>query len=91
MVLPYKHQHLILNPPKEIIINVIAVVLEITNTKKELVRFLHTTCFYPIRSTWISVIKNRNYAIFLELTAELVSKYLLIEVPTILGYLHKYK
>ena len=71
--------------------NAVSVVLETTQTKKELVRFLHATCFYPVKSIWIKVISNGNFATFPGLTKELVSKYLLLEVPTILGHLHKHK
>jgi len=73
------------------ITNAASKVLQTINTKEELIRFLYTTYFYPVYSTWIKAIKNRNYVIFPGLTAELVSKYLPIEMPTILGYLHKQK
>ena len=33
--------------------NIATAVLEATNTKQELVRFHHSTCFYPVKSTWI--------------------------------------
>ena len=59
-----------LPPIKEVAVKV----LEDTNTKRELVRFLHTTCFYPVKSTWIKAIENGNYERFPELTAELVQK-----------------
>ena len=65
--------------------------LETTHTKKELVRFLHAVYFFPVISTWIKAILNGNFATFPGLTAELVSKYLPKEEPTILGYQHKLK
>ena len=71
--------------------NAASAVLETTHTKKELVRFLHDVCFFPVISTWIKAIINGNFATFPGLTAELVSKYLPKEEPTILGHQHKLK
>ena len=71
--------------------NITAAVIEATNTKKELVCFLYSTCYYPIKSKWIKATQNSNFATFPVLTAELVNKYLDIEIPTILGHLHQYK
>ena len=71
--------------------NISAAVTEVTNTKKELVCFLHATYYYPVKSTWIKAMQNGNFAIFPGLTAELVHKYLTIKVPTILGYQYQYK
>ena len=50
-------------------------------TKKELVRFLHATYFYPIKNTWIAAIKNGNHATFSGLTLSLVNQHLLPETP----------
>ena len=68
--------------------NYAAVVIETTKTKTELVRFLHRTCFYSIKSTWIKAIANSNFATFSELTVNLVQKYLPLEILTIQGHLH---
>ena len=69
--------------------NIASAVLEATNTKQELVRFHHATCFYPVKSTWIQAIENGNFATFPGLTADLVKKYLPLEIPTILGHQHQ--
>ena len=61
-------------------------VLEATNDKQELVHFHHAACFYPVKSMQIQAIENRNYAIFPGLIAELVKKYLPLELPAILRY-----
>jgi len=47
---------------------------------------LYATYFFLVKSTWIKVIDNGNFATFPGLTVELVQKYLLLEIPTILGY-----
>ena len=72
-------------------INAASAVLETTHSKQELVRFLHATCFYPVKSTWLKAIANGNFATFPGLTTSLVSKYLSNEIPTILGHRHKNK
>ena len=72
-------------------INAASAVLETTHSKQELVRFLHTTCFYPVKSTWLKAIANGNFATFPGLTTSLVSKYLSNEIPTIHGHRHKNK
>ena len=71
--------------------NFTTAVIKSTKIKQELVRFLHTTHFFPMKSTWLKAIKNGNFATFLSLTAKIVSKYLLLEIPTILGHKHMHK
>ena len=71
--------------------NYSAAVIETTKTKRELVRFLHASCFFPVKSTWIKAIRNGNFATFPGLTVDLVSKYLPVEIPTILGHQHRHK
>ena len=53
--------------------NIAVAVTEATPTKKELVRFLHDACFYPIESTWTKEIKNVKHAKFPALPASLVN------------------
>ena len=51
-------------------------VFEATSSKKEIVRFLHDTCFYPVKSTWITSIENVNYTTFPGLMWYLVNQHL---------------
>ena len=50
---------------------------------------MHAICFFPAISIWSKSINNRNYATFPVLTSDLVTKYLPLEVPTILDHQHK--
>ena len=54
-------------------------------------KFLHASCFSPVKSTWIKAIRNGNFATFPGLIANLVSKYLPLEILTILGHYHRFK
>jgi hypothetical protein len=44
--------------------------------QKYLINYLHAACFSPVKSTWITAIKNGNFASWLELTEHAVEKHL---------------
>ena len=71
--------------------NASAAVIKSISTKRELVIFIHTCCFFPVISTWIRAMNNGKHASFLGLTSTLVVHYLPIELPTSQGHMHKRK
>jgi hypothetical protein len=46
------------------------------NTKKDLINYLHAACFSPVKSTWITAIKNGNFSSWPGLTLHAVEKHL---------------
>ena len=52
--------------------NLIAVAIDSTRIKKDMVRFFFNAFFYPIKSAWMKEVENRNHATFPGLNATLV-------------------
>jgi hypothetical protein len=46
------------------------------NNQKDLINYLHDACFSPVKSTWITAIKNGNFSSWLGLTEHAVEKHL---------------
>jgi hypothetical protein len=46
------------------------------NNQKDLINYLHAACFSPVKSTWITAIKNGNFASWTGLTEHAVEKHL---------------
>ena len=62
-------------------------VVQMNQTKNELVQFLHSTCFSPAPSTFIKAIKNIQLSTCPGLTEELISKHLPLSPATTKGHL----
>jgi hypothetical protein len=60
-----------------------------TQTKKELVTFLHASCFSPVPSTLPAAIDAGNFSSWPGFTAALVKKHLLKSTATIKGHLQQ--
>ena len=78
-------QHPTLNPTT----NSEADMIESKSTKRDLVRFFHVCCFFPVISTWIVAMHNENYASYPGLSSTLLARYLHVELPTSQGHMHK--
>jgi hypothetical protein len=59
---------------------------EISN-QKELINYMHATCFSLVKTTWIMAIKNGNFASWPELTERTVEKYVSKSKATIEGHI----
>jgi hypothetical protein len=46
------------------------------NNQKDLINYLHAACFSPVKSTWITAIKNGNFSSWPGLTEHIVEKHL---------------
>jgi hypothetical protein len=46
------------------------------SNQKDLIKYLHAACFSPVKSTWITAIKNGNFTSWLGLTEHAVEKHL---------------
>jgi hypothetical protein len=46
------------------------------NNQKDLINYLHAACFSPVKSTWITAIKNGNFSSWPGLTEHAVEKHL---------------
>jgi hypothetical protein len=46
------------------------------NNQKDLINYLHAACFSPVKSTWITAIKNGNFSSWLGLNEHSVDNYL---------------
>jgi hypothetical protein len=44
------------------------------NNQKDLINYLHAACFSPVKSTWITAIKNGNFSFWPGLTEHAVEK-----------------
>jgi hypothetical protein len=60
-----------------------------TINQKELMKYLHATCFSPVKSTWIAAIKNGNFTPWPGLTERAVEKYLSKPSATVKGHLNQ--
>ena len=66
--------------------NLAAAAIEPAYTKKEVMRYLHTSFFYPIIIMRMKEIENGNSATFPRLTTTLVYQNLPSETPTTQGH-----
>jgi hypothetical protein len=59
------------------------------NNKKDLINYLHAACFSPVKSTWITAIKNGNFSSWPGLTEHAVEKHLSKSTSTTKGHLNQ--
>jgi hypothetical protein len=59
------------------------------SNKKDLINYLHAACFSPVKSTWITAIKNVNFTSWPGLTEHAVEKYLSKSTSTTKGHLNQ--
>jgi hypothetical protein len=59
--------------------------------QKDLINYLHVACFSPVKSTWISAIKNGNFTSWPGLTEQDVEKHLSKFTSTTKGHLNQQK
>jgi hypothetical protein len=59
------------------------------NNQKYLINYLHATCFSPVKSTWITAIKNGNFLSWPGLIEQAVEKHLSKYVATTKGHLNQ--
>jgi hypothetical protein len=59
------------------------------NNQKELINYLHAACFSPVKSTWITAIKNGNFSSWPGLTEHAVEKHLSKSAATTKGHLNQ--
>jgi hypothetical protein len=59
------------------------------NTQKDLINYLHAACFSPVKSTWITAIKNGNFLSWVGLTEHAVEKHLSKSPATTKGHLNQ--
>jgi hypothetical protein len=56
---------------------------------KDLINYLHAACFIPVKSTWITAIKNGNFTSWPGLTEHAVEKHLSKSISTTKGHLNQ--
>jgi hypothetical protein len=59
------------------------------NNQKYLINYLHAACFSPVKSTWITAIKNGNFLSWPGLTEHAIEKYLSKSTATTKGHLNQ--
>jgi hypothetical protein len=59
------------------------------NNQQYLVNYLHAACFSPVKSTWITAIKNGNFSSWPGLNEHSVEKYLSKSTSTTKGHLNQ--
>jgi hypothetical protein len=59
------------------------------NNQKHLINYLHAACFSPVKSTWITAIKNGNFSSWPGLTEHDVEKHLSKSTSTTKGHLNQ--
>jgi hypothetical protein len=59
------------------------------NNQKDLISYLHDACFSPVKSTWITAIKNGNFSSWPGLTDHAVEKHLSKSTSTAKGPLNQ--
>jgi hypothetical protein len=59
------------------------------SNQKDLINYLHAACFSPVKSTWITAIKNRNIISWPGLTEHAVEKHLSKSTSTTKGNLNQ--
>jgi hypothetical protein len=59
------------------------------NNQKDLINYLNAACFSPVKSTWITAIKNGNFTSWPELTEHTVEKHFSKSTSTAKGHLNQ--
>jgi hypothetical protein len=59
------------------------------NNQKDLMKYLHAACFSPVKSTWITAIKNGNFLSWPGFTEDAVEKHLSKSTATTKGHLNQ--
>jgi hypothetical protein len=59
------------------------------NNQKDLINYLHAACLSPVKSTWITAIKNGNFTAWPGLTEHTVEKHLSKSTSTTKGHLNQ--
>jgi hypothetical protein len=59
------------------------------NNQKDLINYLHAACFSPVKSTWITAIKNGIFSSWPGLNEHSVEKYLSKSISTAKGHLNQ--
>jgi hypothetical protein len=59
------------------------------NNQKDLINYLHAACFSPVKSTWITAIKNGNFSSWSGLTEHAVEKHLSKSTSTTNGHFNQ--
>jgi hypothetical protein len=59
------------------------------NNQKDLINYLHAACFSPVKSTWITAIKNGNFSSCPGLTEHAIEKKLSKSAATTKGHLNQ--
>jgi hypothetical protein len=59
------------------------------NNQKDLITYLHAACFSPVKSTWITAIKNGKFSSWPGLTEHDVEKHLSKSTSTTKGHLNE--
>jgi hypothetical protein len=59
------------------------------SNQKDSINYLHAACFSPVKSTWITVIKNGNFTSWPGLTEHAVEKHLSKSTSTTKGHLNQ--
>jgi hypothetical protein len=59
------------------------------SNQKDLINYLHAACFSPVKSTWITAIKNGNFSSWPGLTEHAVEKHLSESTSTTKGHLNQ--
>jgi hypothetical protein len=59
------------------------------NNQKYLINYLHAACFSPVKSTWITAIKNGNFSPWPGLTEHVVERHLSKSTSTTKGHLNQ--
>ncbi len=65
-----------------------SVIIQKKQTHTELVQYLHTACFPPVKSTFEKAIKQHHFKTWLGLTADIL-KHLHMTVYTVQGHMHQ--
>jgi hypothetical protein len=61
------------------------------NNQKYLINYLHAACFSPVKSTWITAIRNGNFLSWPGLTEHAVEKHLYKSSATTKGHLNQHR
>jgi hypothetical protein len=59
------------------------------SNQKDLINYLHAACFSPVKSTWITSIKNGNFTSWPGLTEQAVEKHLSKSTSTTKGHFNQ--
>jgi hypothetical protein len=59
------------------------------NNQKDLINYLHAVCFSPVKSTWITAIKNGNFSFWPGLTEHAVEKHFSKSTSTTKAHLNQ--